>query len=205
MRGVFKTILAAFIAVGGWLWTGATILMNWIGRSTLYEDTETALSLGERGLNWLFSTPWWGPGLSAAAATIFLFCVFWPRKPDNVLMLPAEPRASTPAQSNHDFKIDPWAGDIETFIEIEIDLENWRATWEGSNNIYDCAVDLRDKKTGQIDVLVVFDKWVASHKISITCDKKQKNYRTAVVKRTDRYVTFKIVNCMLPCKIRVDF
>lgn len=79
MRRFFKTIFAALFAVGGWLWTGATILMNWIGRSTLYEDTENALSLGERGLNWLFSTPWWVPGFLGAVATFFLFYVFWPR------------------------------------------------------------------------------------------------------------------------------
>ena len=55
-------------------------LMNWIGRSTIYEDTENALNLLEKGLNWLFTTPWWVPGICAGVATVFLLWLLWPRK-----------------------------------------------------------------------------------------------------------------------------
>jgi len=77
---MLKKIASVVFMAFGYLWTGASMLMNWIGRSTLPEDSQTALGVATQGLNWLFSTPWWVPGLLALAATGFFVWANWPRR-----------------------------------------------------------------------------------------------------------------------------
>lgn len=78
MIAKLKVIGAYLGAALLFIWTGARLLMDAIGRSTLYEDAQNALSLSERGFNWLFQTPAWVPGILALALTIFLVWYSWP-------------------------------------------------------------------------------------------------------------------------------
>lgn len=57
-----------------WVWAGGRLVLDLIGRTTIYEDSFYAIGLVKVGLNWVFSTPWWVPaGLGAACtlATVF--------------------------------------------------------------------------------------------------------------------------------------
>jgi len=54
--------------------------MDLIGRSTVYEDSKHALTLLEKGLNWLFATPSWMPGVIAVAMTIAVIWLLWPKR-----------------------------------------------------------------------------------------------------------------------------
>ena len=77
-----RVVLGAIGAALLFLWTGAKLLMDLIGRSTVYEDAQNALSLSEKGLNWLFQTPAWVPAFLALALTLVLIGYSWPRQPE---------------------------------------------------------------------------------------------------------------------------
>lgn len=52
-----------------WLWMGVKAIMDAIGYSTIFDDLQHALSLLQKGAEWLFQTPWWVPGLIALVLT----------------------------------------------------------------------------------------------------------------------------------------
>jgi hypothetical protein len=57
------------------LWAYAIVrsALDWMGRASLFNESEHTLSMIERGLNWLFSTPWWVAAGLAVVATVLLF------------------------------------------------------------------------------------------------------------------------------------
>jgi hypothetical protein len=66
-----------------WLWTGVKLLPDLFGWTTLPEDARTSLTLVERGVLWLLSTPWWVPGLLATSLAVALIWMMR-SKPDRV-------------------------------------------------------------------------------------------------------------------------
>jgi len=51
-----------------------------MGRSTLLEDAAVAETLGKKALDWLLSTPWWGPLVTSIISTSLLF--WWLMRPN---------------------------------------------------------------------------------------------------------------------------
>ena len=54
---LFSAILGA--------WSGAKAMLDWIGRVGAFQDAGDPKGLTAKALIWLFSTPWWVPGLIA--------------------------------------------------------------------------------------------------------------------------------------------
>ena len=55
-----------------WLWAGAKAVLDWIGWTAAHDDAEQAKSMIDKGLEWLFLTPWWVPAMLATGFTLFL-------------------------------------------------------------------------------------------------------------------------------------
>lgn len=76
IKKVFGWLLASILAI----WAVLPKLIDWVGRSTLPEDWEGLMSEKlPAALQWLFSTPWWVPGLLATILTGWLIWASWPR------------------------------------------------------------------------------------------------------------------------------
>ena len=96
MVRMLKTVISVISTIALWLWVGARLAMDAVGRSTVYEDSQNALGLVERGLNWLFQTPAWVPGVLAALLTLFVSWTFWPHR----YIRPSPPHTDTSKQES---------------------------------------------------------------------------------------------------------
>lgn len=72
-------ILSALITAGGWLLTGARIVLDAVGYSTAPEDLGVFTS---RAVLLLTAMPWWGYLIFALVSTLWLMRVSWPPAPD---------------------------------------------------------------------------------------------------------------------------
>jgi hypothetical protein len=80
----FRSILGAVFTALLWIYAILRAALDWMGRGELFDDPQKAKDLVVRGINWLFSTPWWVASLLALIATLFLF---WPRVEEIVAYL----------------------------------------------------------------------------------------------------------------------
>ena len=58
------TVVFATLSAG---WSGARLMLDLVGHALTVEDFVNPQGIVARGLVWLFSTPWWVPGLIAGA------------------------------------------------------------------------------------------------------------------------------------------
>ena len=58
------TVVFATLSAG---WSGARLMLALVGHALTVEDFVNPQGIVARGLVWLFSTPWWVPGLIAGA------------------------------------------------------------------------------------------------------------------------------------------
>ena len=78
-ENLFMTIVRGGGLVLLWAYAIVRNILDWLGRASLFDESEHTLSMVERGLNWLFSTPWWAASGLAVVATGLLF---WPNLRD---------------------------------------------------------------------------------------------------------------------------
>jgi hypothetical protein len=60
-----------------WLWTGANLMLDYLGRALSLKDLASKQGLLAQFLTWIFSTPWWVPSLLATAITIALLLLLY--------------------------------------------------------------------------------------------------------------------------------
>jgi hypothetical protein len=75
MTARIRLFIQRSVTVCLWLYAIIRGGLDWYGRAAVFDDTSHALGVIERGVNWLFSTPWYVPTFLAAVATAALF---WP-------------------------------------------------------------------------------------------------------------------------------
>ena len=148
---------------------------------------------------WLFSTPWWVPAL---LATLLTACMIW-------VSLPRQRTATNaiaPQQPDpNDYKINPWvANGTQTFVEFHLAVDEFRCKTISCSNIFDTAVSLISDDKTKLEILVVFDRWIASRDAAITCDNRLEDYSTSIQKITDRYLMCQVLNVGSPAVIRID-
>lgn len=104
-------------------------------------------------------------------------------------------------------KVDPWADShTETYIELLINLEEWRAESVKESNIFDVVVNRVDGKAGEyLDIVVVFQKWDFVRDVGITCSNRKDGYETRVKKLTERHAIISISGIEAPCAIKLEF
>lgn len=73
-------VVSALITAGGWLVTGARLVLDAIGYSTVPDDVAVAQSRLDQGIGYLVGLPWWAPLGFATIATMWLMYVSWPRQ-----------------------------------------------------------------------------------------------------------------------------
>lgn len=78
MRIATGRILSGLITAGGWLLTGARIVLDAVGYSTAPEDLGVFAS---RAVPLLTAVPWWGYLFFALASTMWLMWVSWQQRP----------------------------------------------------------------------------------------------------------------------------
>lgn len=61
--------IALLLPIPLWLWTGATIVLDYLGRATVIGDLAKSDTVSAQAVAWLLSTPWWMPGALAALVT----------------------------------------------------------------------------------------------------------------------------------------
>ena len=184
-----------------WLWTVVPKAMDWVGRSTLPEDWEQLMADKlPIWAAWLFSTPWWVPALLATLLTACMIWVSWPRQYTAA-------NAIVPQQPDpNDYKIDPWVADgTPTFVELHLVMDEFRCKEVSSSNVYDATTSLIGDDKTQLEILVVFDRWIVSRNAAITCDNRLDGYRTTIQKITDRYLICRVLKVGSPAVIRIDF
>jgi hypothetical protein len=192
---LLKRIGGWIVALILWLWTILPKSLDWVGRSTLPEDWEQLMA--EKlpiWAAWLFATPWWVPAVLATALTLWMMWVSRPRK--------SVAEFAAPITDNVQYT--PWYDGKATFIELHLTIDEFRCKEVISENVYDFAVSMLGNDPTQLEILVVFDKWIVSRNAAITCDNRLENYHTSVQKMTDRYVLCQVRNVGSPAVIRVD-
>lgn len=114
-------------------------------------------------------------------------------------------KKQAPVNEVIDSKIDPWVtSGTQTFVELHFVMDEFRCKEVSSSNIYDTATTLIDDNKTQLEIVVVFDRWIFSRNAAITCDNRLDGYRTSIQKITDRYLICQILNVGSPAVIRID-
>ena len=196
---IFQRIFSGFFVALFWLWTGAIVIVDWIGRATILEDAIHAKGLLERSVEWLISTPWWVPGLLATAITILSFRI--------LTVGPFVASVPTPTNGSAEDRllIDPWAPcDTPTFVELRLNIAEYRSQIINSSNIFEAVTSVRDDEMKTIEILMVFEKWSLCRNAIITCDNRDTGYRTSVIKINERYAICNLHNVISPSIIRIE-
>ena len=144
--------------------------------------------------------PWWLPWGFALVSTLWLIWVSWPRERTSAI------NAALPQQPDpNEYKFDPWvASGTQTFVELHFVMDEFRCKEVSSSNIYDTATTLIGGNKTQLEIVVVFDRWIFSRDAAITCDNRLDGYRTSIQKITDRHLICEILNVGSPAVIRID-
>lgn len=190
-RLLIGRIVSALLIVGSLLLAITRAVLDVIDYSTVTEDVTIAQTRLDQFFIWLLSLPWGVPWGFALISTVSLIWVSWPRQ-------------VTAASQADDDKINPYAGDIPTFAELLLTVNEFRCKEIASSNIFDTAVSLVDGDKTKLEVLVVFDKWIVSRNAGITCNNRLDGYQTSILKITDRYLICRILNVGSPGVIRIE-
>lgn len=184
---------------GGWLVAGFRAVLDLIGYATVPEDTQVATGVLRNFFLWLMSIPWVVPWGFALLSTSLLIWVSWPRQrtATNVIV-PQQP-------DPNEFKIDPWVADgTPTFVELHLVVDEFRCVEVSSSNVFDAATSLIGDDKTQLEIVVVFDRWILSRDAAITCDNRLDGYKTTIQKITGRHLICQVLNVGSPAVIRID-
>src|SRR4051794_31199118 len=80
-RAIERVVTVAGVGLAG-LWTGAKLMLDWLGRIEVATGLSKPEGLVARGLTWLFQTPAWVPGVIAVVLTTILIWLIWPQAND---------------------------------------------------------------------------------------------------------------------------
>ena len=200
-RRVFGRVASTLITAGGWLLAGARAVLDLVGYSTVPEDVTVAQTRLDQALTWFLGLPWWLPWGFALISTLWLIWVSWPREWTSTIhaALPQQPDPS-------EYKIDPWvANGQRTYTKVTIDIDNWRADAIEKENIYEVKVSFIGEGHENIEMVVVFDRWVMNPGLRIDCDRRKEGYRTEETALSDRYAICRLFKINVPCTVELDF
>ena len=196
-----KRILAFLVWGASALYWGARLMLDFLGYTTAPEDFGAAQEKLPKVIDWLFSTPWWVPSLTMVLLTGLVIWVCLPREWTSTISaaLPQQP-------APNDYKIDPWvANGQRTYAKVKIDIDNWRVDAIEKENIYEVKVSFIGEGHKNIEMVVIFDRWVPNPGLKIDCDRKEEGYRTEKTVLDDRYAICRLFNIKVPCVIELGF
>ena len=200
MKLALGRIVSTLVTIGGWALVGVRTVLDLIGYSTVPEDAEVAQTRVDQFLGWLLGLPWWTVWGFVLITTLWLMWVSWPRK--NSIATATE-KAAEPIAENAQYN--PWyEGGGPTFVELHLAIDEFRCKEITSENVFDTAVSMLGDDPTKLEILVVFNKLIASRNAAITCDNRLENYWTSVLKMTDRYLICQVRNVGSPAVIRID-
>jgi hypothetical protein len=191
-RRFLGRVASIFLTAVVLLLAGARLVLDLIGYSTVPEDVAVAQTRLDQILTWFLSLPWWVPVGFALVATLWLMWVSWPRERTSAI--------------NNEYQIDPWvATGQRTYAKVKIDIDNWRADAIEKENIYALKVSFVGRGHKNIEMVVIFDRWVPNPRLRIACDRKEEGYRTEETALDDRYAICHLFNIKVPCVIELSF
>lgn len=77
-RLAFGRVFSVIAAILFWVWLLVKVVLDWIGRTTVFDDLNLLLERLPLAVSWLLQTPWPVPAFLAATLTIFLIWLSLP-------------------------------------------------------------------------------------------------------------------------------
>lgn len=77
MRRFWAKLIAAVVDLLLWVWAAVRLIMDWVGRSTFFEDADSAEGKAVSAFNWLLTTPWYVPAGLASVLTAATIVLLW--------------------------------------------------------------------------------------------------------------------------------
>jgi hypothetical protein len=205
LRLGFSRVAAFVAAVFLWTWFLVQQAVMWIGASTVVDDFSLLVERLPRGVEWLFTTPWYVPAGLATALTAFLMWLAWPRaqfattaplgNPD----LADTPAVSAPSEAQPPPPVNICYCDFMFVAENNIKIgERW--------NLHDLYVT----KTGE-------DTWLFMLQfampflprlisvVSVEEDGRRTDHQpnSHLVRHSERYCIIVVKGLPVPCNVRV--